>query len=292
MSQMIIYGWYVRVSIVQCVAVCCSQLQYVTKRYDVYRWVWCVYMAGMYVYLYCSMLQWVAVCCSTLHYGAVRCSAVQCGAVSCSAVQCSAVQCSAIQCNAVCCSASQCVAVRCSALQCVAVRCSALQCVAVRCSALQCDAVRCSALQCDAVRCSPWSLLMGWLRLVGSLKLLISLAEYRLFNRALLQKRPIIWRSVLIVATPYFAVDGSLIHGSRSQHWWVSFVSFTILMGLFCLGLNIAGSLRSVNVKTRPTKETCNIWYKTNTRDPPILLGPFCLVHNIDGSLLPRSQYC
>jgi len=32
----------------------------------------------------------------------------------------------------------------------------------------------------------------GWLRLVGSFKLHASVAEYRLFYRALLQKRPII----------------------------------------------------------------------------------------------------
>jgi len=44
---------------------------------------------------------------------------------------------------------------------------------------------------------------MGWLRLVGSLKSIVSFAEYRLFYRALLQKRPIIWRGLLIVATPY-----------------------------------------------------------------------------------------
>jgi len=43
---------------------------------------------------------------------------------------------------------------------------------------------------------------MGWLRLVGSLKLQVSFAEYRLFYRALLQKRSIILRSLLIVATP------------------------------------------------------------------------------------------
>jgi len=43
---------------------------------------------------------------------------------------------------------------------------------------------------------------MGWLRLVGSLKLQVSFAEYSLFYRALLQKRPIILRSLLIVATP------------------------------------------------------------------------------------------
>jgi len=35
------------------------------------------------------------------------------------------------------------------------------------------------------------------------LKMYVSFAEYRLFNRALLQKRPVIWRSLLIVATPY-----------------------------------------------------------------------------------------
>jgi len=44
---------------------------------------------------------------------------------------------------------------------------------------------------------------MGWLRLVGSLKLQVPCAEYSLFYRALLQKRPIILRSLLIVATPY-----------------------------------------------------------------------------------------
>ena len=43
---------------------------------------------------------------------------------------------------------------------------------------------------------------MGWLRVVGSLKLYVSFAEYRLFYRALLQKRPVISRSLLIVATP------------------------------------------------------------------------------------------
>jgi len=43
---------------------------------------------------------------------------------------------------------------------------------------------------------------MRWLRLVGSLKLQVSCAEYRLFYRALLQKRPIILRSLLIVTIP------------------------------------------------------------------------------------------
>jgi len=46
---------------------------------------------------------------------------------------------------------------------------------------------------------------MGWLRLVGSIKICVSFAEYRLFRRSLLQKRPIILRSLLIVAIPYLS---------------------------------------------------------------------------------------
>ena len=44
---------------------------------------------------------------------------------------------------------------------------------------------------------------MGWLRFGGALKLQVSFADYRLFYRALLQKRPEILKSLLIVATPY-----------------------------------------------------------------------------------------
>jgi len=46
---------------------------------------------------------------------------------------------------------------------------------------------------------------MGWLWLVGSLKIWVSFAEYSIFYRVLLQKRPIILRSLIIVATPYRA---------------------------------------------------------------------------------------
>ena len=48
----------------------------------------------------------------------------------------------------------------------------------------------------------PINVHVGWLQLVGSLKLQVSFAEYSLFYRALLQKRPITLRSLLIVATP------------------------------------------------------------------------------------------
>jgi len=44
---------------------------------------------------------------------------------------------------------------------------------------------------------------MGWLRLVGSLKLQVSLAKEPYKRDDILQKRPIILRSLLFVATPY-----------------------------------------------------------------------------------------
>ena len=84
-----------------------------------------------------------------------------------------------------------------------------LQCVAVCCSVLQwCSASESlqslSLLQCVAVsrQCIAQTLPMGWLRLVGALKLCVSFAEYSLFYRALLQKRPTIPRSLPIIATP------------------------------------------------------------------------------------------
>ena len=52
------------------------------------------------------------------------------------------------------------------------------------------------------MECIRLFICMRWLRLVGSLKFQVSFAEYRLFNRALLQKRPIILRSLLLEATP------------------------------------------------------------------------------------------
>jgi len=44
---------------------------------------------------------------------------------------------------------------------------------------------------------------MRWLQVVGSFTLYVSFAEYRLFYRAPLQKRPVILRSILSVDTPY-----------------------------------------------------------------------------------------
>jgi len=44
---------------------------------------------------------------------------------------------------------------------------------------------------------------MGWLRLVGSLKLQVSFVKEPYKRDYILQKRPIILRSLLIIATPY-----------------------------------------------------------------------------------------
>ena len=155
----------------------------------------------------------------------------------CSVVQRAAVWCSVVQCGVVC---SRCSALQCSAvilffimiiyyiieevvhvLQCGAAWYSVVQYGAVWCSALQRDAVRCSVVQlfqslsflchlfvislsflCHLFVVYISSTYMGWLHVVGSLKLQVSFAEYRLFYRALLQKRPTILRSLLIVATP------------------------------------------------------------------------------------------
>ena len=65
---------------------------------------------------------------------------------------------------------------------------------------------------------------MGWLRLVGSLKLQVSFAEYSLFYRALLQQRPIIWRGLLIVATPSYVLCILLgVSHTSPLRWQVSF---------------------------------------------------------------------
>jgi len=90
--------------------------------------------------------------------------------------------------------------------------CSVLQCVhrgyahsIIRAAAswqLQHTATHCNTLLHTATHTNNNNESLGWLQWVGSLKLQVSLAEYRLFYKALLQKRPMILRSLLIPATP------------------------------------------------------------------------------------------
>ena len=68
---------------------------------------------------------------------------------------------------------------------------------------------------------------MGWLRLVGSFQLQVCIGEYSLCNRALLQKKPIILRRLLTVATLYNFTQDLFIYWT-CHSWlrltWDSFV--------------------------------------------------------------------
>jgi len=72
---------------------------------------------------------------------------------------------------------------------------------------------------------------MGWLRLVGSFKLQVSFAEYSLFCQALLQKRPVILRSLLIVAIPHVWVR----YTSVTWYVWERHILVTISYGVINL---------------------------------------------------------
>jgi len=70
-------------SVLQCVAMCCSVLQCVAVRCNVFQ---CAanFRALQCVAVWCRVLQGVAVRCSALQYVAVCCSVLQCVAVCCS----------------------------------------------------------------------------------------------------------------------------------------------------------------------------------------------------------------
>ena len=70
---------------------------------------------------------------------------------------------------------------------------------------------------------------MGWLWQVGSIKLYVSFAEYRLFYRARLQKRPIIFSILLTEATLYERVMNT---AQKSCVMWMSRVSYVRFVGV------------------------------------------------------------
>jgi len=59
---------------------------------------------------------------------------------------------------------------------------------------------------------------MGWLRLVGSLKLNVSFAKEPYKRDYILQQRPMIVRSLLIVATPYLGITPVMSDTYESNH--------------------------------------------------------------------------
>jgi len=130
---------------------------------------------------------------------------------------------------AICCSVLQCVAVCCSVLQCPHARlllCRAAvylivanqkvrECVRILTKEIMYFFFNARTCGCEFVallHITQWPTkysaetclyLMGWLRWVGSIKWQVSFAEYSLFYRSLLQKRPIILSILLTKATPY-----------------------------------------------------------------------------------------
>jgi len=64
---------------------------------------------------------------------------------------------------------------------------------------------------CESARASSGVLDMGWLRLVGCLKSYVSFAKEPYKRDYILQKRPIILRRLLIVATSYSHICSEII---------------------------------------------------------------------------------
>ena len=170
-------------SVLQCVAVCCGVLQCQTrtglmphKNGEVLLWLptnsscavkWESESTGHVMdtnSCECGSCHPVAVCCSVLQYVALRCHthvSVAHAALS----QCVAVGCSVLQCVAVCCTALP-HSCECGSCRPVAVCCSVLHCVAQRChthvsvahaALLQCVALCCTALphSCECGSCRP-----------------------------------------------------------------------------------------------------------------------------------------
>jgi len=86
------------------------------------------------------------------------------------------------------------------------------------------NASRCT-YECDMLHI--WNIMyctyqydVGWLRSVGSIKSHVSFAEYRLFYRALLQKRPIILSILPTKVTPYESHMWSRSWHIRMRHLW------------------------------------------------------------------------
>ena len=118
---------------------------------------------------------------------------------------------------------------------------------------------------CD--RCCP----MGWLRCVGSIKLYVSFAEYNLFYRALLQKRPITLSILLTKATPYRWSHSPRLHLILWYFWpngYVAVVSIqkTAITQPSPKGLVFFGYLFLVMILLCIHRMTCPIAYIESQR--------------------------
>jgi len=145
--------------------------------------------------------------CNALQRTATRCNALQRTATHCSTLQRTATLCNTLQRTATLCNTLQRTATLCNTLQRTATLCNTLQRTATHCNTLQRTATHCSTLQRTATHFMSFFAsklyTYGVAMISRLLKMKVSFAEYSLFYRALLQKRHIILRSLLLEATQY-----------------------------------------------------------------------------------------
>ena len=84
---------------------------------------------------------------------------------------------------------------------------------------------------------------MGWLRLVGSLKFYVSFAKEPYKRDYILQKRPIILKSLLVVATPY-----RYLCSERQSHRFLCSCIWRYLCSYICTGAWICMSGKNVYI--------------------------------------------
>jgi len=112
------------------------------------------------------------------------------------------------------------------------------------------------------------SVSMGWRRSVASIKFKVSFADYRLFYRALLQKRPIILSILLTKATPYHT------SGSNYRSLLQNIVTF---IGFFCKrDLSFYRSYYGVATISRLLK----------------IIGLFCRISSLLQNIVSFAEYC
>ena len=95
----------------------------------------------------------------------------------------------------------------------------------------------------------------GCLRSVASMKLQVSFAEYRLFCRALLQKRPMIWSILLTKATPYTHEDGWYFGASLSFSGWSTLLLYYGYAGGLRLRTSILMTMINILVRRCLSKD-------------------------------------
>ena len=168
-------------------------------------------------------------------------------ATHCSALQRTATHCNTLQHTAICCNILQHTATHCNTLQHTAPHCNKANAPSLQKTPVLCwkgalfflDTFARSKGMTDtsaAPKMSEHILAnnaakcvrsMGCLRLVGSLKLQVSFAEYSLFYRDILRKRPMFLGSLLIVDTPHKWASAFLL-------WMPTISRLLKIIGLFC----------------------------------------------------------